>query len=81
MLILCICQVEKLLLEKLDTYESAVGEPNVKSAPRITAFPPAFQAIPRDPVILDLAYNCVDFPSLEHRMRKEKGGLFSRLWR
>ncbi|KAG6746238.1 hypothetical protein POTOM_050769 [Populus tomentosa] len=74
-------KVEKFLLEKLDVYESAVGEPNVKSVPRIEVFPPAFQSIPRNPIVLDLAYNCIDFPSLENRMKKDKKGFMSRLWR
>ncbi|KAK7291518.1 hypothetical protein RIF29_06726 [Crotalaria pallida] len=33
-------RLEKFLLEKLDVYESAVGDSNVKCAPRITGFPP-----------------------------------------
>ncbi|CAB4280412.1 unnamed protein product [Prunus armeniaca] len=73
-------KVEKFLLEKLDVYESAVGESNVKSAPRIEAFPPLFQSIPRNPIVLDLAYNHIDFPSLQHRMRKDKSGFLSRFW-
>ncbi|KAG8652718.1 signal recognition particle subunit SRP68 isoform X2 [Manihot esculenta] len=74
-------KVEKYLLEKLDAYESVVGDANVKAPPRIGVFPPAFQAIPRNPIILDLAYNYIDFPSLENRMKKDKKGFISRLWR
>ncbi|KAF2311640.1 hypothetical protein GH714_025454 [Hevea brasiliensis] len=74
-------KVEKSLLEKLDAYESAVGDANVKAPPRIEVFPPAFQSIPRNPIILDLAYNYIDFPSLENRMKKDKQGFISRLWR
>ncbi|XP_028073203.1 signal recognition particle subunit SRP68-like [Camellia sinensis] len=74
-------KLEKFLTEKLDTYESAVGDSNTKGAPRIEAFPPAFQAIPRNPIVLDLAYNTIDFPSLENRMKKDKKGFISRLWR
>ena len=76
-------QLEKFLLDKLDVYESAVGDSNVKSAPRITAFPPAFQAISRNPIVLDLAYNTIDFPSIENRMKKDtkaKGGFMSRIF-
>ncbi|XP_050223552.1 uncharacterized protein LOC126673444 isoform X1 [Mercurialis annua] len=74
-------KVEKFLLEKLDVYESAVGDPNVKAPPRIEAFPPPFQTIPRNPIILDLAYNCIEFPSLENRTKKDKkGGILSRFW-
>ncbi|BBH03607.1 signal recognition particle-related / SRP-related protein [Prunus dulcis] len=73
-------KVEKFLLEKLDVYESAVGESNVKSAPRIEAFPPSFQSITRNPIVLDLAYNHIDFPSLQHRMRKDKSGFLSSLF-
>lgn len=74
-------KLDKYLLEKLDCYESAVGDSNVKSVPRIEAFPPAFQAIPRNPIVLDIAYNFIDFPSLESRMKKDKKGFISRLWR
>ncbi|KAB5532206.1 hypothetical protein DKX38_018876 [Salix brachista] len=74
-------KVEKFLIEKLDVYESAVGESNVKSVPRIGVFPPAFQSTPRNPIVLDLAYNCIDFPSLENRMKKDRKGFISRLWR
>lgn len=74
-------KVEKFLLEKLKMYESAVGNSTVKNAPRIEAFPPAFRAIPRNPIVLDLAYNFIDFPSLENRMKKDKKGLISRFWR
>lgn len=74
-------QVEKYLLEKLDLYESAVSDSNVKALPRIEPFPPAFQSIPRNPIVLDLAYNAIDFPSLENRMKKDKKGFISRLWR
>ncbi|GAU25472.1 hypothetical protein TSUD_71260, partial [Trifolium subterraneum] len=74
---------EKFLLEKLDVYESAVGDSNVKSAPRIAQFPPAFQAIARNPIVLDLAYNTIEFPSIENRMKKDKrakGGFISRIF-
>ncbi|XP_062110204.1 uncharacterized protein LOC133822024 isoform X2 [Humulus lupulus] len=74
-------KLEKFLLEKLESYETAIGDPTVKSVPRIEAFPPAFQAIPRNPIVLDLAYNFIDFPSLENRMKKDKKGFISRLWR
>ncbi|XP_019464217.1 PREDICTED: signal recognition particle subunit SRP68 [Lupinus angustifolius] len=75
--------LEKFLLEKLDVYESAVGDSNVKRAPRITGFPPAFQAISRNPIVLDLAYNTIEFPSIENRMKKDrkaKGGFMSRIF-
>lgn len=72
--------MEKLLMEKLDTYESAVGEANMKVAPRIETFPPAFQPVPRNPIVLDLAYNLIDFPSLDARMKKDKKGFISRFW-
>lgn len=71
---------EMLLTEKLDVYESAVGDSNTKTTPHISAFPPAFQKIPRNPIVLDLAYNFVEFPSLDSRMKKDKKGFISRLW-
>ncbi|KAK6794200.1 hypothetical protein RDI58_007653 [Solanum bulbocastanum] len=73
-------KMEKLLMEKLDTYESAVGEANMKVAPRIGTFPPAFQPVPRNPIVLDLAYNLIEFPSLDARMKKDKKGFISRFW-
>ncbi|KAI6690940.1 hypothetical protein NL676_027768 [Syzygium grande] len=73
-------KLEKLL-EKLDVYESAVGDSSVKGVTHIAAFPPAFEAVPRNPIVLDLAHNCVEFPSLENRMKKDKKGFISRLWR
>nr|GMD03465.1 signal recognition particle subunit SRP68 [Ipomoea batatas]GMD25912.1 signal recognition particle subunit SRP68 [Ipomoea batatas] len=74
-------KLEKFLMEKLDSYESAVGDSNTKVAPRIEVFPPPFQAVPRNPIVLDLAYNLIDFPALDSRMRKDKkGGFISRFW-
>ncbi|KAA8531360.1 hypothetical protein F0562_006069 [Nyssa sinensis] len=72
---------EKFLMEKLDIYESAVGDSNTKGVPHIEQFPPPFQTIPRNPIVLDLAYNSIEFPSLENRMKKDKKGFISRLWR
>ncbi|KAJ8534958.1 hypothetical protein K7X08_016686 [Anisodus acutangulus] len=73
-------KVEKLLMEKMDTYESSVGEANMKAVPRIETFPPAFQPVPRNPIVLDLAYNLIEFPSLDARMKKDKKGFISRFW-
>ncbi|KAF5730997.1 Signal recognition particle-related / SRP-related isoform 1 [Tripterygium wilfordii] len=73
-------KVEKYLLEKLDIYESAIGESNTRGAARIEPFPPAFQTISRNPIVLDLAYNCIEFPSIESRMKKDKKGFISRFW-
>lgn len=73
-------QLAKLLMENLENYESAVGDPTTKSIHRIAVFPPAFQAVPRNPVTMDLAFNSIDFPSLENRMKKDKKGLLSRFW-
>ncbi|CAH9121506.1 unnamed protein product [Cuscuta epithymum] len=70
-------KLEKFLMEKLDCYESAVGEysNNRKAAPaRIEVFPPAFQAVPCNPILLDLAYDFIEFPSLDSRIRKDKKG-------
>lgn len=73
-------KMQKLLMEKMDTYESAVGEANMKVVPRIETFPPAFQPVPRNPIVLDLAYNLIEFPSLDTRMKKDKKGFISRFW-
>uniref|UniRef100_A0A803N7D9 Signal recognition particle subunit SRP68 n=1 Tax=Chenopodium quinoa TaxID=63459 RepID=A0A803N7D9_CHEQI len=64
---------DKLLAEKLDVYEPAVSDSNTKVPPRIEAFPPAFQAVPRNPIVLDLAYNMIEFPTLDNRMKKTRG--------
>ncbi|KAI5660318.1 hypothetical protein M9H77_29111 [Catharanthus roseus] len=74
-------KVEKFLMENLDAYESAVDTSGVKSVARIERLPPAFQAIARNPIVLDLAYNLIEFPSLDNRMKKDKKGFISRLWR
>ncbi|KAM3320240.1 hypothetical protein CQW23_07391 [Capsicum baccatum] len=73
-------KMEKLLMEKMDMYESAVGGANMKVVPRIETFPPAFQSVPRNPIVLDLAYNLIEFPSLDARMKKDKKGFISRFW-
>lgn len=73
-------KLSNFLLDKLDAYESAVGDSNTRGAPRIETFPPAFQAVPHNPIVLDLAYNSIEFPSLENRMKKDKKGLLSRFW-
>ncbi|CAN8264722.1 unnamed protein product [Cochlearia groenlandica] len=75
-------KVEKYLIDKLNVYESVVGDPNTKTAPKIERFPPAFRSIPRNPIVLDLAHDCIEFPNIEHRMQTErKGGFISRFWR
>lgn len=71
---------EKFLIEKLDSYESAVADSSAKIAPRIAAYLPAFQSIARNPIVLDLADNSIDYPSIENRMKKDKKGFMSRLW-
>ncbi|GFZ11908.1 signal recognition particle-related [Actinidia rufa] len=74
-------KMENFLTNKLETYESAVGDSNMKGVACIEPFPPAFQTISRNPIVLDLAYNTIEFPSLENRMKKDKKGFMSRLWR
>ncbi|KAJ0985271.1 hypothetical protein J5N97_003627 [Dioscorea zingiberensis] len=71
---------EKFLLDMLDIYESAVGEANSKAHPRIERFPPPFQSVPCNPIILDNVFSSIEFPSLENKMKKDKKGLFGRLW-
>ncbi|KAL9231566.1 hypothetical protein vseg_006781 [Gypsophila vaccaria] len=68
------------LADKLDVYEAAVSEANTKVPPCIDAFPPAFQAIPRNPIVLDLAYSMIDFPSLDNRTKKAARTLLSRFF-
>ncbi|KAK9120233.1 hypothetical protein Scep_018326 [Stephania cephalantha] len=74
-------KLEKFLLEKLDLYESAVSDTSKKAVARIEPFPPPFLSVPRNPIVLDIAFNSIDFPSLENRMKKDKKGFISRLWR
>ncbi|GAB4845794.1 hypothetical protein Ancab_039203 [Ancistrocladus abbreviatus] len=71
-------KMEKFLVEKLDAYEPAVGDSDMKVPPRIEAFPPPFPAIARNPIVIDLAYNLIEFPSLENRTKKK--GFISRFW-
>lgn len=71
---------DKFLLDMLDIYESVAGDPSSRLAPRIDRFPPPFQAVPCNPIVLDIAYNSIEFPSLENRVKKDKKGIFSRLW-
>ncbi|KAL2347433.1 hypothetical protein Fmac_001433 [Flemingia macrophylla] len=76
-------QLEKFLLDKLDVYESAMGDSYVKCTPRIAGFAPAFQAISRNPIVLDLAYNMIEFPPIENRMKKDrkvKGSFINRIF-
>ncbi|XP_010457985.1 PREDICTED: signal recognition particle subunit SRP68 [Camelina sativa] len=71
-------KVEKYLLDNLDVYESAVGDANTKSTAKIERFPPAFQSIPRNPIVLDLADGCIAFPDIENRMKKKS--IYSRFF-
>ncbi|KAB8108112.1 hypothetical protein EE612_043472, partial [Oryza sativa] len=68
------------LLDMLESYESALGESNTKTPCRIARFPPPFQSVPCNPIVLDMAYNAIEFPNIENRMKKEKKGLLSRFW-
>ncbi|XP_039131996.1 signal recognition particle subunit SRP68 [Dioscorea cayenensis subsp. rotundata] len=72
---------EKFLVDLLDVYESAISEANSKAPPHIERFPPPFQSVPCNPIILDNVFSSIEFPSLENRMKKDKKGLFGRLWR
>lgn len=72
---------ERFLVDVLDLYESAICEANSKAPPRIERFPPPFQSVPCNPIILDNVFSSIEFPSLENRMKKDKKGLFGRLWR
>uniref|UniRef100_A0A0D9VSS3 Signal recognition particle subunit SRP68 n=1 Tax=Leersia perrieri TaxID=77586 RepID=A0A0D9VSS3_9ORYZ len=71
---------EAFLLDMLESYESALGESNTKTPCRIARFPPPFQSVPCNPIVLDMAYNAIEFPNIENRMKKEKKGLLSRFW-
>lgn len=70
----------KYLLDILGSYESALGEQSAKAPCRISQFPPPFQSVPCNPIVLDMAYNTIEFPNLENRMKKEKKGLLRRFW-
>ncbi|XP_078446658.1 signal recognition particle-related / SRP-like protein [Wolffia australiana] len=71
----------KFLLENLNEYESAAGDPGAKIPPSIAQFPPPFQAVPCSPIVIDIAFSSIDFPSLDHRIKKDRKSLFGRLWR
>ncbi|KAM3255777.1 hypothetical protein ACQJBY_048763 [Aegilops geniculata] len=70
----------KYLLDILGSYESALGEQSAKAPCRISQFPPPFQSVPCNPIVLDMAYNTIEFPNIENRMKKEKKGLLRRFW-
>ncbi|KAF0900191.1 hypothetical protein E2562_027550 [Oryza meyeriana var. granulata] len=71
---------EAFLLDMLERYESALGESNTKTPCCIARFPPPCQTVPCNPIVLDMAYNTIEFPNIENRMKKEKKGLLSRFW-
>ncbi|CAM0950248.1 unnamed protein product [Alopecurus aequalis] len=70
----------KYLVDMLGSYESALGEQHTKVPSRIAQFPPPFQSVPCNPIVLDMAYNAIEFPNLENRMKKEKKSIISRFW-
>ncbi|KAI3497125.1 hypothetical protein L1887_39514 [Cichorium endivia] len=50
------------------------------SSPQLAAFLPAFQTIPYNDIVLDLAYSSIDFPSIENQMKKDKRVLLIGFW-
>ncbi|KAM0879607.1 hypothetical protein ACQ4PT_034127 [Festuca glaucescens] len=70
----------KYLIDMLGSYESALGEQQTKVPTRITQFPPPFQSVPCNPIIVDMVYDIIEFPNLENRMKKEKKSILKRFW-
>ena len=80
------------LMKRLDSYDEKIGlayqssGKNTSEVPPITeSFPPQFQPVPYKPVFFDLAYNQIEFPNLDSKLRptqKKAGisGLLSNLW-
>jgi signal recognition particle subunit SRP68 len=64
----------------LGSYESALGEQQTKVPTRITQFPPPFQSVPCNPIVVDMVYDIIEFPNLENRMKKEKKSILKRFW-
>jgi hypothetical protein len=73
-------QDNKYLIDMLGSYESALGEQHPKVPTHIAQFPPPFQSVPCNPIVLDMAYNIIEFPNLENRMKKEKKSILKRFW-
>ncbi|KAG2435569.1 hypothetical protein HYH02_011863 [Chlamydomonas schloesseri] len=86
-------QQQQYLLDNLDKWESfaggaaaaaATGGAAAKAPPRLYNAPYEYGAIPVRPIMLDTASNCLEYPSLDHRLRKaEKKSVLSSLfsWR
>ncbi|KAK1280378.1 hypothetical protein QJS04_geneDACA015065 [Acorus gramineus] len=68
---------DKFLMEKLDVYESAFIEENSKRIARIAPFPPAFQSVPCNPIVLDIVFSSIEFPSIDHRVKKSKAAVIN----
>ncbi|GLC39232.1 hypothetical protein PLESTM_000866500 [Pleodorina starrii] len=78
------------LLDALEKWESFAGgaaagaAAGAKAPPRLYKGPYGFEAIPVRPIMLDTASGCLEYPTLEHRLRKaEKKSVLSSLfgWR
>eukprot|EP00244_Chara_vulgaris_P012339 TRINITY_DN6437_c2_g1_i2.p1 TRINITY_DN6437_c2_g1~~TRINITY_DN6437_c2_g1_i2.p1 ORF type:complete len:566 (-),score=137.77 TRINITY_DN6437_c2_g1_i2:58-1656(-) len=67
------------LTDMLDRFQSAVGSAAVgrrDAPPRIAQIPPPFRPIPCEPIMLNTALSAIQFPSLDHRVKKKKKGWF-----
>eukprot|EP00898_Chlorokybus_atmophyticus_P006587 jgi/Chlat1/692/Chrsp104S00017 len=67
----------RLLVDALQEYIAASANPQ-QGEPLIAQLPPPFQAVPHRPIVLDTAFNAIQYPSLAHRTKKadKKTGLF-----
>jgi len=66
------------ILERLDQYEAG----SFSTQHSLVDFPPRYQSAPCKPILFDLAFNSLSFPSLAHRIKpkkSEKTGFLSRL--
>ncbi|GBG75741.1 hypothetical protein CBR_g20988 [Chara braunii] len=68
------------LTDMLDRFESAVGSSAAAgrrdAPPRIAQIPPSFRSVPCEPLMLNTALSAIQFPSLDHRVKKKKKGWF-----
>ena len=59
-----------MLIDRLDEY---IEDPQVLSTnPRIAPVPPSMIAVPCKPLFFDLAYNHIEFPTLEDKVETKK---------
>jgi signal recognition particle subunit SRP68 len=62
-------------LEAWESFAPAAGKPAA-----ICRLPPPMQPVPFRPIMLDTASNCIAYPSLEVRLKRQAGKTGLRSW-